>query len=132
MGAGRSAYNGHFATVVLPPAVSVQRPGRLPGGLAAARQRAERRRRDDLLVPEMDRQQAAGRRVAFRADAAFARPAIYEGLERTRRGLRIRMPANKNLELAVEDILFRRPGPPSCKPWYGTRVSATRRMSAPR
>ena len=29
-------------------------------------------------MPEIDRQQGAGRRVAFRADAAFARPAIYE------------------------------------------------------
>ena len=28
----------------------------------------------------------------------------------------IRMPANKTLELAVEDILFRPPGRPSCKP----------------
>ncbi len=27
---------------------------------------------DDLLVPEIERQQAAGKRVAFRADAAFA------------------------------------------------------------
>ena len=71
---------------------------------------------DDLLVPEIDRQQAAGRRVAFRADAAFARPAIYEGLERRDVAYAIRMPANKNLELAVEDILFRRPGRPSCKP----------------
>ena len=36
---------------------------------------------DDLLMPEIHRQQAAGRRVAFRADAAFARPAIYDTLE---------------------------------------------------
>ena len=71
---------------------------------------------DDLLVPEIDRQQAAGRRVAFRADAAFARPAIYEGLEHRDVAYAIRMPANKNLELAVEEILFRPPGRPSCKP----------------
>ena len=31
-----------------------------------------------LLVPEIDRQQAEHQRVAFRADAAFARPARIE------------------------------------------------------
>jgi hypothetical protein len=33
---------------------------------------------DYLVVPELERQQAAGKRVAFRADAAFARPEIYD------------------------------------------------------
>ena len=32
---------------------------------------------EDLLVPEIDQQQAEGQPVAFRADAAFAKPAIY-------------------------------------------------------
>ena len=54
--------------------------------------------------------------VAFRADAAFARPAIYEALEQRDVDYAIRMPANKTLELAVEDILFRPPGRPSCTP----------------
>jgi hypothetical protein len=54
--------------------------------------------------------------VAFRADAAFARPAIYEALEARGVGYAIRIPANKNLELAIEDILFRSPGRPSRKP----------------
>ena len=36
-------------------------------------------------MPEVDRQQAMGQRVAFRADAAFARPAIYGALESTAR-----------------------------------------------
>ena len=71
---------------------------------------------DDLLMPEIHRQQGAGRRVAFRADAAFARPAIYEALEQRDVDYAIRMPANKTLELAIEDILFRPPGRPGCKP----------------
>jgi hypothetical protein len=50
-----------------------------------------------LLVPEIDRQ-AEGHRVAFRADAAFARPAIYEALETRDVGYAIRIPANKHLE----------------------------------
>jgi DDE family transposase len=35
---------------------------------------------EELLLPKIDRQLAEGRRVAFRADAAFARPAIDEAL----------------------------------------------------
>ena len=68
---------------------------------------------DEFLVPEIDRQQAQGKRVAFRADAAFARPAIYEALEARGVGYAIRIPANKKLELAIEDVLFRSPGRPN-------------------
>ena len=48
--------------------------------------------------------------MAFRADAAFAKPEIYETLEKRDVDYAIRMPANKSLELAIEDILFRPPG----------------------
>ena len=51
---------------------------------------------DDLLLPEIDRQQAAGTRVAFRADAAFAKPEIYDALEKRAVDDAIRMPANKS------------------------------------
>jgi hypothetical protein len=68
------------------------------------------------LVPEIERQQAQGRRVAFRAEAAFARPAIYEALEARGVGYATRMPANQHLELAIEDLLSRSPGRPSRKP----------------
>jgi hypothetical protein len=52
----------------------------------------------------------------FRAGAAFARPAIYEALETRGVQYAIRIPANKNLELAIEDMRFRSPGRPSNKP----------------
>ena len=71
---------------------------------------------DDLLVPEIKRQQAGGKRVAFRADAAFAKPEIYDALEKRDVDYVIRIPANKSLELEIEAILFRPPGRPSCKP----------------
>ena len=66
-------------------------------------------------MPEINRQQAEGQRVAFRADAAFARPAIYEALETRGVQYAIRLPANKTLELAIEDLLFRTPGRPRCQ-----------------
>jgi hypothetical protein len=33
-----------------------------------------------LLLPKIERQQAEGKEVAFRADAALAKPEIYEAL----------------------------------------------------
>ena len=111
-----SAYNGHFATVCYHPLFLFNDQGDClaaslrPGNVPSADDW------DDLLVPEIDRQQAAGTRVAFRADAAFARPAIYETLEQRDVDYAIRMPANKSLELRIEDILFRPPGRPSCTP----------------
>ena len=36
---------------------------------------------EDMLLPEIDRQQKAGKEVVFRADAAFAKPEVYEALE---------------------------------------------------
>ena len=70
----------------------------------------------DDLVPEIVRQQATGKRVAFRADAAFAKQEIYDALEQRDVAYAIGMPANTSLELEIEDILFRPPGRPSCKP----------------
>jgi hypothetical protein len=36
---------------------------------------------EELLIPEIERQQKLGKEVVFRADAAFARPEICEALE---------------------------------------------------
>ena len=71
---------------------------------------------DELLLPEIERQQAEGKQVTFRADAAFAKPEIYEAMEERGVDYVIRIPANKSLELEIEDILFRPPGRPNAKP----------------
>jgi hypothetical protein len=71
---------------------------------------------DELLLPEIERQQAEGKQVAFRADAAFAKPEIYEALEKCGVMYAIRIPANESLEWEVAEILFRPPGRPSRKP----------------
>ena len=52
----------------------------------------------------------------MRVDAAFAKPEIYEALEERGMDYAIRIPANKSLELEIEDILFRSPGRPSAVP----------------
>ena len=67
-------------------------------------------------MPEIERQQGEGKRLTFRADAAFAKPEIYEALEDRVVDYVIRIPANKKLEWEIADILFRPPGRPSAKP----------------
>ncbi len=52
-------------------------------------------------MPEVERQQAQGKEVAFRGDAAFARPEIYEAHEARQVKYAIRLPANANLERKI-------------------------------
>jgi len=51
---------------------------------------------EELLLPEIERQQRLGREVVFRADAAFAKPELYEALEERDVKYAIRLPANDN------------------------------------
>jgi hypothetical protein len=73
-----------------------------------------------VLLPEVERQQELGKEVVFRADAAFAKPEIYEALEERGVKYAIRLPANDNLLRDVEELLTRPVGRPSHKPvvWY--------------
>lgn len=48
----------------------------------------------EVLLPEIDRQQELGKQLVFRADAAFAKPQIYERLEERGVKYAIRLPAN--------------------------------------
>jgi hypothetical protein len=72
--------------------------------------------REELLLPEIERQQRIGKEIAFRADAAFAKPEVYEALEK--RGVRyaIRIPANDGLERDIAELLRRPVGSPSQEP----------------
>jgi hypothetical protein len=47
---------------------------------------------EDMLLPEIGRQQKAGKEVAFRADAAFEKPEIYEAREERGVKYAIRIP----------------------------------------
>jgi len=75
---------------------------------------------EELLLPEIERQQKLGKEVVFRADAAFAKPEIYEALEERGVKYAIRIPANENLERDISELLTRPVGRPSHKPvvWY--------------
>ena len=99
-----SAYNGHFESVCYHPLLLFNQHGDClaaklrPGNVPSADDWEE------LLLPEIERQQAEGKKVTFRADAAFAKPEIYEPLEERGVDYAIRIPANKSLELEIEDL----------------------------
>jgi hypothetical protein len=93
-----STYNGHFESTCYNPLLLFNREGdclaaRLRSGNVHSAEDWE-----ELLLPEIERQQKRGKEVLFRADAALAKPEIYEALEK--RGVKypIRIPANDSLE----------------------------------
>ena len=116
----QSAYNGHFESTCFHPLLLFNREGDC---LAAKLRPGNVHSADDweeLLMPEIERQQKLSKEVAFRADAAFAKPEIYEALESRGVKYAIRIPANENLERDVAELLPRPVGRPSHKPivWY--------------
>jgi len=112
----QSAYNGHFESTCYHPLLLFSREGDClavklrPGNVHSAEGWAE------LLLPEIERQQKLGKEVVFRADAAFAKPEIYEALEERGVKYAIRIPANDNLERDIAELLPRPVGRPSLKP----------------
>jgi hypothetical protein len=71
---------------------------------------------EELLLPEIERQQEQGKEIVFRADAAFAKPEIYEALEERGVQYAIRIPANDNLERDIAELIPRPVGRPSKRP----------------
>jgi hypothetical protein len=116
----QSAYNGHFESTCYHPLLLFNGEGDClagklrPGNVHSAKDWAE------LLLPEIERQQELGKEVLFRADAAFAKPEIYEALEERGVKYAIRIPANDSLERDIAELLARPVGRPSNKPvvWY--------------
>ena len=115
-----SAYNGHFESTCYHPLLLFNREGDClaaklrPGNVHSADGW------EDMLLPEIDRQQKLGKEVVFRAGAAFAKPEIYEALEERGVKYAIRIPANDSLERDIAELLTRPVGRPSHKPvvWY--------------
>ena len=112
----QSAYNGHFESTCYHPLLLFNRDGDClaaklrPGNVHSAEGWEE------LLLPEVERQQRMGNEIAFRADAAFAKPEIYEALEERGVKYAIRIAANENLQRDIEELLKRPVGRPSKKP----------------
>ena len=75
---------------------------------------------EDMPLPEIEPQEELGKEVAFRADAAFAKPEIFEALEERGVKYAIRIPSNDSLERDIDELLTRPVGRPGQKPvvWY--------------
>ncbi len=111
-----SAYNGHFESVCYHPLLLFNRDGDC---LASKLRRGNVHSADgweELLLPEIARQQQHGKEVAFRADAAFAKPELYDALEQRGVKYAIRIPANDNLGRDIAELLVRPVGRPTHKP----------------
>ena len=112
----QSAYNGHFESTCYHPLLLFNREGDClaaklrPGNVHSAEGWEE------LLLPEIERQQTLGKEVVFRADAAFAKPELYEALEERELKYAIRLPANDHLQRNIAELLTRPVGRPSYKP----------------
>jgi hypothetical protein len=80
--------------------------------------------RAELLLAEIEGQQQHSKEVVFRADAAFAKPEIYEALEERDVKDAIRIPAaNDNLQRNITELLSR--SVPNR--WFSSRASFIRR-----
>jgi len=112
----QSAYNGHFESTCYHPLLLFNREGDClavklrPGNVHSAEDW------EAVLLPEIERQQRQGKDVVVRADAAFAKPEIYEALEERGVKYAIRIPSNDTLERAVAELLRRPVGRPSHRP----------------
>jgi hypothetical protein len=115
-GQEHSAYHGHFESTCFHPLLLFNRDGDClaaklrPGNVHSAEGWQE------LLLPEIERQQRMGKEIAFRANAAFAKPKIYEALEERGVKYAIRIPSNDNLERDIAELVPRPVGRPGMKP----------------
>ena len=65
------------------------------------------------MLPEIERQQELGKEVAFRADAAFAKPEIYEALEERGVKYAIRIPSQRQIGAGHRRVVDPTNGPPN-------------------
>ncbi len=112
----QSAYSGHFESTCYHPRLLFNGErdclaAKLRPGCVHSAEDWE-----ELLMPKIERQQELGKEVVFRADAAFAKPEIYEALEKRGVKYAIRLPANAW-----------RGSPPA--PWRGAQEPSRSRSS---
>jgi hypothetical protein len=111
-----TAYNGHFGCTCYHPLFCFNQFGDLERALL---REGNVHSADDwrsVLEPVVARYRDANIRRFFRGDAAFANPDIYTFLEEEDYRYAIRLPANQNLQRAIEHLLTRPVGRPSRAP----------------
>jgi hypothetical protein len=108
-----SIWNGHFACTCYHPLFVFNQFGDLercalrPGNVHSADGW------EQVLKPVVARYRGTMNRIAFRGDAAFAQPNMYEFLEAEGIEYAIRLPANQILQERISDLLKRPVGRPA-------------------
>jgi hypothetical protein len=102
-----AAYNGHFQSVCYDPLFLFNQFGDCEGALLRPGNVHSADRWQEVLEPVVGRYRGEGTRQLFRADAAFAKPEIYQFLEARGVGYAIPLPSNGILEGHIAHLLTR-------------------------
>ena len=120
-----ASYNGHFGSTCYHPLFVFNQFGDCEGAMLRAGNVHSAHRWRQVLDPILSRYAETGVRRYFRADAAFAKPDIYEYLEEQHVFYAIRLPSNKVLQYEIAPLLIRPVGRPPKRPvilyddfWY--------------
>ena len=120
-----SSYNGHFESTCYHPLFVFNQFGDCEGAKLRAGKVHSAHEWRDVLEPILSRYEETGVRRYFRADAAFAKPNIYEYLEERRVFYAVRLPSNEVLQREIAPLLIRPLGRPPKRPvvlyddfWY--------------
>ena len=115
-----SAYNGHFGCTCYHPLFCFNQFGDCEGAMLRPGNVHSADRWNELLEPIVARYEKKKVRKYFRGDAAFAKPEIFQNLEKKDFLYAIRLPANQVLQEKIEHLLTRPVGRPPRKPvvWF--------------
>ena len=111
-----TAYNGHFACTCYHPLFLFNQLGDLERSLLRPGNAHSAEDWRLVLEPVIARYRERGIDLYFRADAAFAKPELYELLEAEGIRYAIRLPANRVLQECIAHLLTRPVGRPPNKP----------------
>ena len=111
-----AAYNGHFECVCYHPLFCFNQFGDCEGAVLRPGNVHSADGWKEFIDPIMERYLKLAVRLLFRADAAFAKPELYEYLESKSIGYAIRLPANDVLQKEIAHLLVRPTEWPSRKP----------------
>lgn len=111
-----SEYNGHFLSRCYHPLFCFNQFGDCEGAMLRPDNVHSADNWRGLLGPIVDRYRAAGKKIYFRGDAAFASPDVYEYLEDNKVLYAMRIKANNRLAEEIEHLTVRPVGRPSLKP----------------
>jgi hypothetical protein len=111
-----AAYNGHFECVCYHPLFCFNQFGDCEGAVLRPGNVHSAAGWQEFIEPIVERYLKEAVRLLFRADAAFAKPELYDYLETRQLGYAIRLPANEVLQREIAHLLVRPTEWPSRKP----------------